>query len=709
MTPCYNFHMKINPFLPFFSPKGIVLSGVSQDPNKLGYALARNLFLSGYPGAIHYVNPKGGELFGQKIFTSILDTPSPVDLAVLLVPPTSVPQAMKETGQRGIKAAIIATGGFKETGPEGAKLEEEVLQIAESFGIRFIGPNCIGIINTHFPFDTSFLQPPGPPAGDMAFLSHSGAICAAVIDWIRGQGGGLSHLFSLGNQTSVSESDLLNLIANDPKTKVITLYLEGVKQGGEFIRGASETVRKKPIVALKVGRYESGKRAAASHTGALAGQESAFDAAFEKAGVLRANTTEEMFQWARALAWCPLPGGNRVAVLTNSGGPGVTAADALEQHGMKLADLQDSTITALSKFLPSAASLRNPVDMLASAVPEHFSESLRLLLEDDGVDSVIVISPPPPPSTTGAVVKAMLPVIQSHNKPVLLVLMGSEQIGEAVSLARAAEIPDYRFPEAAASALGALTRYATYRIQPRNEVIGLKGIQIKKARLMTQEFLPGGWLDQDQTSGLLEAFGIQTSGLALAREKDQAVKIASKIGYPVVLKLASADISHKSDIGGVVLNLDTEEEVREAFDLILERAKQAHPQARIDGVHVQRMITGGQEVITGFVRDPQFGPMLMFGSGGVEVEGLKDVAFGLAPLSAEEAGQMVLRTWAGRKLRGFRSIAEADFCSVIDTLLRLSELAVKMPEILEMEINPLKVLEPGKGSIAIDIRAKITG
>lgn len=701
--------MKTNPFLPFFSPKGIVLSGVSQDPNKLGYALARNLYQSGYPGAIHYVNPRGGELFGQKIYSNILDVPAPVDLAVLLVPPPSVPQAMKETGQRGIKAAIIATGGFKETGPEGAKLEEEVLQIAESFGIRFIGPNCIGIINTHFPFDTSFLQPPGPPAGDMAFLSHSGAICAAVIDWIRGQGGGLSHLFSLGNQTSVSETDILNLIADDPKTKVITLYLEGVKQGGDFIRAASTTVKKKPIVALKVGRFESGKRAAASHTGALAGQESAFDAAFEKAGVLRANTTEEMFQWARALAWCPIPGGNRVAVLTNSGGPGVTAADALEQHGMKLADLQGSTTEALAKFLPAAASLRNPVDMLASATPEHFSESLRLLLDDDGVDSVIVISPPPPPSTTGAVVKAMLPVIQSHDKPVLFVLMGSEQICEAVSLARAAEIPDYRFPEAAASALGALTRYAAYLNKPISKAMPLNGVQIMRARQMAASFPSGGWLDQEQTVGLLEAFGMQTSGLTLAINSSDAVTTARKIGYPVVLKLASDEISHKSDIGGVVLNINSDEETKEAFDLILKRAKQAHPQARIDGVHVQRMIAGGQEVITGFVRDPQFGPLLMFGSGGVEVEGLKDVAFSLAPLSAEEAEQMVLRTWAGRKLLGFRSIAEADFSSVIDTLLRLSELAVKMPEILEMEINPLKVLEPGKGSVAIDIRAKIAG
>ena len=707
MTPCYNFLMKTNPFSPFFSPKGIVLSGVSQDPNKLGYALARNLYQSGYPGAIHYVNPKGGELFGQTIHPTILDVPDPVDLAVLLVPPPAVPQAMKETGQRGIRAAIVATGGFKETGAEGAKLEEEVLQIAESFGIRFIGPNCVGIINTHYPFDTSFLQPPGPPAGDMAFLSHSGAICAAVIDWIRGQGGGLSHLFSLGNQTSVSEADLLNQIADDPKTRVITLYLEGVKQGDQFIRAASEAVRKKPIVALKVGRFDSGKRAAASHTGALAGQESAFDAAFEKAGVLRANTTEEMFQWARALAWCPIPLGNRVAVLTNSGGPGVTAADALELHGMKLADLSAETTDALSRLLPAAASLHNPVDMLASATPDQFSGSLKLVLDDDGVDSVIVISPPPPPSTTGAVVKSMLPVIQSQHKPVLFVLMGSEQIGEAVSLARAAEIPDYRFPEAAASELGALTRYAEFIHKPAASKPILKNIQTKQAHQLGESFPTDGWLNQEQTVRLLELFGIRTSGLALAENQLEAVRIARKTGYPVVLKLASADISHKSDIGGVLLNLKSDFEVEQAYELIIERARKAHPKARIEGIHVQKMANGGQEVITGFIRDPQFGPLLMFGSGGVEVEGLKDVAFDLAPLSPEDAKKMVLRTWAGKKLRGFRSIAAADFNAVIDVLVRLSQLAISMPQIQELEINPLKVLPPGEGSIAIDIRAKI--
>ena len=352
-----------------------------------------------------------------------------------------------------------------------------------------------------------------------------------MIDWIKGQGGGLSHLMSLGNQTDVSETDLLPEIAKDPHTKAITLYIEGVKDGRKFIETASEVTRKKPVVALKVGRFESGKRAAASHTGALAGQETAYDAAFEKAGVLRADTTEEMFQWARALAWCPLPAGKRVAVLTNSGGPGVTAADAIEQNHLVLADLTQKTRESLKQFLPAAASVMNPVDMLASATPEQFSASLKLLLEDEGVDSVIVISPPPPPSTIGAIVKAMIPVVQSYpDKPVLFSIMGSEQIGEGVSLLHAMKLPDYRFPEAAASALGALNRYAEYcrSSLPKTESIS----KIKKNQATASLHNPrvAGWVASDDLLDIMEDYGIQPSRIELATNEAEAVRISGKDG-----------------------------------------------------------------------------------------------------------------------------------------------------------------------------------
>lgn len=694
---------------PFFSPKGVGIVGVSRDPGKLGYGLARNLINSGYTGAIHFINPKGGDLLGRIIHASLRDVPDPIDLAVLLVPPPAVPAAIKDAGERGIKAAIIATGGFRETGQEGAALEEECLELAKSYGMRLVGPNCIGLVNTHLPLDTTFLQPPGPPAGEIAFVSHSGAICAAVIDWIRGEGIGLSHLISLGNQADVNEADVLPILAEDKKTRVITLYLEGVKDGRYFIESARKTALVKPVLALKVGRFESGRKAAASHTGALAGAETAFDAAFKTAGVIRAQNTEELFQWARTLAWCPLPAGNRVAVLTNSGGPGVTAADALEQNGMKLAELSETSLAALKEFLPAAASLHNPVDMLASANEIHYQRSLQVLLEDPNVDAVLVISPPPPPTTTGTIVKYMIPLIQSHNKPVVFALMGSAQISEGVSLLRAAQIPDYRFPETAASALGALVRYAEWRMKMTDQKTSPAKLPIERIKTFMENrsitrdaFLPG-----EMTLDLMEMSGIPVSRMKLAENESLATKISAKMGYPVVMKVASADISHKSDAGGVILNIKSEMEVKAAYQQIIKNCQTNAPSAKIDGIHIQRMMPPGQEVITGVIRDPQFGPLVMFGSGGIEVEGLKDVAFALAPLNHEEANALIDSTWAGRKLSGFRSIPAADKHAAADALVKLSLLAMALPDVIEMEINPLRVFAPGEGACALDIRIKV--
>lgn len=699
--------MKTDPLLPFFSPKGVVIVGASRDPSKLGYMLARNLVQSGYAGAIHFVNPKPDKLFGKPIYSSVAQVPDPVDLAAMLVPPAAVPAALTEVGKRGIKAAIIQTGGFRETGADGARLEQECLQIAREYGIRLVGPNCIGLIDTHLPLDTSFLQPPGPPTGEIAFISHSGAICAAVIDWIRGQGIGISNLISLGNEVDVCESDVLPVMAGNPHAGVITMYMESVKDGPRFVEAAREAARIKPVLVLKVGRFDSGKKAAASHTGALAGAEAAFDAAFERAGVIRVNTTEELFQFAKALAWCPRPKGRRVAVITNSGGPGVTAADALEMNGLCLAELSPATVAGLKSFLPAAASFNNPIDMLASATPDQFSATLRLLMDDQNVDSVIVISPPPPPSTTGAIVKAMIPIIQSNDKPVIFALMGENQVTEGLSLLRAARIPDYRFPEWAAAALGAVTRYT--EIQKRIDLATKpkpRKLPAKVDKIIAGE-RPGEFIAPESATGLLDAYGITTSRLVLCKTADEAARQATRVGFPVVLKVASPDIVHKSDIGGVLLGLNSAREVKNGFDTVIERARNAKPGALIEGVHIQRMLPAGQEVITGMVRDPMFGPLMMFGSGGVEVEGLKDVAFGLAPLSPEDAVKMIDSTWAGRKLNGFRNIPPADRTAVIETIVKLSQLAADCDQIAEMEINPLRVLSPGQGAVAVDVRIRL--
>ncbi len=345
---------------PFFAPRGVAVIGASQDPTKLGYGLARNLVQCNYQGAVHFVNPHGGSLFGRPVYPSILDAPDPLDLAILLIPADFVPATLQACAQRGLKAAIIGSGGFRETGASGAQLEQECLRIAQASGMRLIGPNCIGLLDTHLPLDATFLPPPGPLPGDVAFISHSGAICAAVIDWARGHSFGLSRLVSLGNQADVNETDILTPVAADPFTRVLTLYLEGVRDGRRFTAEAGRITRQKPIIALKVGRFASGQRAVASHTGALAGQENAYNAAFRRAGVIRAETSEEMFDWARALAWCPPPQGRGIAVLTNAGGPGVTAADALEAGGMYLAELGPETLAALQRNLAASRQPAQP-------------------------------------------------------------------------------------------------------------------------------------------------------------------------------------------------------------------------------------------------------------------------------------------------------------------------------------------------------------
>ena len=634
---------------------------------------------------------------------------------VLLIPAAAIPGAILECAGRGVRAAIIAAGGFRETGPGGAALEAECLRIAKQHGIRLLGPNCIGLLDTHLPLDTTFLSPPGPTPGDVAFISHSGAICAAVIDWARGQGFGLSRMVSLGNQVDVNETDLLAPVAEDAYTHVIALYLEGVSDGRRFVQQAGEVTRRKPVVALKVGRYAGGQLAVASHTGALAGRENAFNAAFRRAGVMRADTTEELFDWARALAWCLSPKGRAVAVLTNAGGPGVTAADALEGNGLRLAQISSETRAALSELLAPPASLHNPVDMLAAASPQQYANCLQILLADPGVHSVMVILPPPPMHTAGGIAKAIIPVIYTAEKPVVIALMGERLIQEAVEHFRAAHVPEYRFPERAAAALAVLVQRAEYLESTAEGQEGQESILSYNAldvhpeivRAVLEKGAAQTLLSPADANRILEAYGIPTLQMELARSADEAAARAEEIGFPVAMKLAAPDITHKSEVGGVLLQLEDSHSVREGFAKVIENARRAWPEAEILGVHVQRMLAEGQDVIIGAIQDEQFGPLVMFGSGGIEVEGLKDVQFALAPLGRGEAESMLESTWAGKKLHGFRNLPAADRQAVLDALLRLAQLAADFPRLAEIEINPLRVLADGQGAVALDVRARI--
>jgi acetate---CoA ligase (ADP-forming) len=693
---------------PFFSPHGIALVGASTDPSKLGYGLARNLVQCNFQGVVHFVNPKGGSLLGRPMYSSVVDLPDPVDLAIILIPAQGVANVIKDCATRGIHAVIVASGGFRETGAQGAELESQLMEITRRTAIRMIGPNCIGLLDTHLPLDATFLPPPGPPPGDVAFISHSGAICAAVIDWARGQGFGLSRLVSLGNQADVNETDVLVPVAEDHFTRVLTLYLEGVSDGARFVREARKVTQHKPVVALKVARFPAGQRAAASHTGALAGQENAFNAAFRRAGVIRADTTEELFDWARALAWCPLPKGRAIAVLTSAGGPGVTAADALEMNGMSLALLSAETRQKLKELLPPAASLNNPVDMLASASPEQFAACLQVLLADPGVNGVMVVTPPPPMHTAGAVAKTMIPVIHNSDKPVTIALMGERLIQEAVEHLRAARVPEYRFPERAASALAVLAQRAEYLQQERQSQP--VNVEVDKACvssvLNARQHRPG-FVNASETSLILQAYHLPDVPLRLASSSAEALKYAAELGFPVVLKIASPDVTHKSDVGGVMLNLVDPASVAIGYEKIIENTRSAYPQANITGVYVQRMIPAGQEVILGAIQDAQFGPLVMFGSGGVEVEGLKDVAFALAPLTLQDAEWMLENTWAGRRLRGFRNLLPADRGAILDALLCIGQLAADFPQLTEIEINPLRVFPDSQGAAALDVRIRV--
>lgn len=674
--------------LPFFQPKGVVVIGASTSAEKLGYGVARNLIQSGYPGAIHFVSQKPGELFGRPLHTDLARVPDPVDLAVLIVPPHATPQAIEQCGRRGIRAAVIVSSGFRETGAEGAALEQTCLETARAHGVRLLGPNCIGVIDTHLPLDTTFLQPPMPSPGGIGFVSHSGAFAASIVDWARGEGFGFSQIVSLGNQADVNETDMLAVLAEDPHTKVVALYMESVSNGRRFVETARQVSRRKPVIALKVGRFAAGQKAAASHTGALAASDTAFDAAFAKAGVLRADTAEQMFDWARALENCPLPHGKRIAILTNAGGPGVIAADSLETNDLAPAQLTESTLKALSAILPPSASLHNPVDMLASASPQTYADCLRLLLADPSVDAALVILPPPPMFKAEEVAEKLIEVIRQFDKPVVVSLMGSALIEEANKTFRDAGVPTYPFPERAVSALSALHRRA----------------QFLRRDDIPETPVPASLPPLSNPEELLTAYGIVTAPLELAHNVEEAVAIANELGYPIVMKIASPDISHKSDVGGVMLNIKDASSLSSGYAQIVQRVKAAAPHARIEGVYLQRQIPAGQEVIAGMVRDPQFGPLMMFGSGGVEVEGLKDVAFALAPLNQAEAEEMIRKTWAGKKLSGFRSIPPADEGAVIEVLVQLSRLAVENEFVDEIEINPLRVLE--KGAIAVDVRMK---
>ncbi len=682
---------------PFFHPSGVAIIGASTDPHKLGYGVVRNLVQYHYRGPVYPVNPTAAEILGYRCYPTIADVPDPVDLAVIIVPATGVVDVVHACGKRGIKHAVVVSGGFAETGPEGLARERALRDAAKSFGMRIIGPNCIGTIDTHTPVNTTFVIGM-PQMGDIGFVSQSGAMCAVVIDWARGAAVGFSRIVSLGNQVDVNETEMLASLADDPFTKVITAYVEGVSDGRAFMTVAREAALRKPLIVLKAGYGESGARAVASHTGALAGSVEAYNAAFRECGVLNACTMEQLFDWARALAWQPLPAGNRVAVLTNAGGPGILAVDALEAAGLALAPLTDATREYLRPRLPAAGSLSNPVDILAGSGPGTYAVALDALLSDPTVDAALVIQAPQDWFLPTSLAEVISEVAAAHRKPVLTSIMGLASVDKALEILHQKRMPNFAFPERAASTLAAMVARRRWLDDAKT------GARQTGPALSVDKKAAHTALAQADYFALLSAYGILVPASQLARTEEEAVNAAAEIGFPVVLKIVSGNFSHKSDIGGVVLNLSNADAVREAFHTIMTSATSLNPDAAIDGVLVQKMYTGGKELIVGVKRDKQFGPLILVGSGGVEVELLRDISTGIAPITPERAALMLSKTRAGTRLNGWRGSPAGDINAVIDVMVRLSNLAVDCAEITELEINPLLVFPDGNGVISLDVR-----
>ncbi len=717
--------MTITDLTVFFRPSGVAVIGASRDPIKLGHGVVRNLLQSHYPGPIYPVNPQADEILGLRAYPHIASVPDPLDLAVIVVPAPLVAEALEACGRRGVKGVIVVSGGFREVGPEGAQREERLKAIAQQYGMALLGPNCIGTIDTHTPLNTTFVTG-NPVPGEIALLSQSGAVAAAVIDWARGAGVGLSRVVSLGNQAGVSEAHMLEAIANDTYTSVVTAYLEGVSDGRAFLEAATRVAQSTPVIALKVGRGRSGAKAVASHTGALAGSEAAYEAAFRRAGVLRASRLEEMLDWARALAWQPLPQGNRVAILTNAGGPGIMALEALEAAGMQLAPLTEATKDFLRQRVPAAASVENPVDVLAGSGPATYALCLDALLADETVDAVVVITAPQDwfePVSLAEVVGEVGNSPLGRRKPLLASIMGLASTSDATQVLHRRRIPNFAFPERVGSTLAAmwqrrrwldalgeqappsaLEHYDEEMVQTAVEA----GLQVVRSEQGDADAESAAWMPPEQVEAVLAASGIRTPRSGLAPTLEHALALAKSIGYPVALKVAMPGLVHKSDVGGVVLNIETPAALQAAFEGLIASLRQRTPvPAAIEGVYVQQMVRGVAEVIVGAVRDAQFGPLVMVGAGGVEVELRGDVAFELAPLTRRQAEAMLERTTVGRRLAGFRGAPPADREAVLDVLLRLAQIMLDHPAVAEMEINPLIVMPEGQGAVAVDARIRL--
>jgi acetate---CoA ligase (ADP-forming) len=682
----------------FFEPTAVAVVGANHERGKIGSEILHNIIAGGFSGRLFVVHPHASAVDSIQAFPTVTAVPGEIDLAVICVPSAAVSAVVDDCIAKGVKALIIISAGFGETGRVGRELENEILGKVRTAGIRMIGPNCMGIINTDpaVRLNATF-SPVTPIEGRVAFSTQSGALGLAILEYVQQLNLGISTFVSVGNKADVSGNDLLQYWGDDPRTDVILLYLESFGNPRRFGQIARRVAEKKPIVAVKSGRSRSGARAAASHTGALATSDAVVDALFHQAGIIRTGTVEELFDVAALLAHQPVPAGARVGVLSNAGGPAILAADACEAQGLELAPLADATVNQLRRLLPSAASIRNPVDMLASATPEQYRSATRLLLSDEHVDSLLVIFIPPLVTRPDDAAQAIASGSAGSSKPIVATFMGARGVPRELGA-----IPSYRFPEAAVAALARATAYGTWRRRPRGSSPALGGIRKDVVRSVIDAAMNRGegWLKPAEAQALVEAVGLSLASARMTSSQDEAAAAARAIGYPVALKAVGPEILHKTDVGGVILNIADEAALREAF-----RELQTRVGTAMTGAVVQQMVVGGVELLVGAVVDPMFGPLIACGSGGVLVDLLRDTTFRIHPLTDIDAVEMVGSLKSAVLLHGYRGQVRCDEPAVVDALLRVSALVEICPEIQELELNPLKVLDCG--ARAVDVRVRI--
>lgn len=689
-------------------PKSVAVIGASRQRGSISGEVFHNLISQGFPGPVYPVNRSAKVVQSVTAYASIKDVPGDVDLAVITIPKEHVLAAVRECVQKGVRGLVVLTAGFGETGAQGKALQDELTRIVRGAKMRMVGPNCLGLLNTDPEINlNATFAPTWPPHGGVAFSSQSGAIGLAILDTARDLGIGITQFVSMGNKADVSGNDLLEYWENDPGCRVILLYLESLGNPARFMEIARRVARKKPIAVVKSGRTEAGARAASSHTGALAGLDVAVDALLGQAGVIRTDTMEELFDLAMLLANQPVPSGNRVGLLTNAGGPAIMASDACESRGLAIPALSPKTVEELHAFLPAEASTKNPVDMIASATPASYERALKLLLADEAIDSVIVLFVPPIVTEAADVAAAIRRAGAGTKKPIVTCFMGTHGIPEALSSLREGRYPSYAFPEAAAQALSRAVRYGTWLSVPQGKVPELAGIQPDDARSAVRTGRPNRWLSAADVRRVLDAYGIRTPKEEVASDARGAAAAAARIGFPVALKLASETIMHKTELGGVVLGLSSAEEVSRAFASIRENLVALKREGEMSGVLVQEMAPRGVETFVGVTQAPGYGSLIGFGIGGIAVEIWKDVVFRVAPITDTDAAAMLDQIRGVKLLDGFRGSLKADRDALRDTLLRISRMAQDLPEIQEMDLNPLVALEPGKGAIAVDARIRV--